>query len=293
MIKRIIDISTPAYLFLKNQQLIIQNDDKTTSIPIEDIGIVILDNHSIRCTQGFLNACFENNTLVVISDKKHLPSAVLLPLSGHSIQSRILAIQCNITKPTQKKIWQEIIKAKIRAQARVLDSIAANAKYIINLIPKVRSGDPNNIEAQAARYYWQELFGKSFRRSDYNNNINHLLNYGYAIMRGACARAIVGGGLHPSIGIHHHNQYDSFCLADDLIEPLRPIVDMNVYDIINETKSDVTINKDIKAKLLRSLSMPCEIESRKLPLMVALHSYIASIRKLMAGEKTNIQIPRI
>ncbi len=293
MIKRIIDISSPAYLSLKDQQLIIKQEEQSSTIPIEDIGIIILDNHSITCTQGFLNACFENNTLIVISDKKHLPNAVLMPITGHSLQTKTLAIQTNITKPIQKKIWQIIVKAKVAAQARVLESVAARHKYLTALISRVRSGDPDNIEAQAARYYWQELFGKSFRRRDENNNINHLLNYGYAIVRSACARAIVGGGLHPSIGVHHHNQYDAFCLADDLVEPLRPLVDINVYQITLECGTDTEINRDTKSKLLELLSMQCVIEDRKLPLMVALHSYVASIRQAMSGEISNIQIPKI
>lgn len=293
MIKRIIDISNSAYLSLKDQQLVIKQEDRVVTIPIEDIGVIILDNHSITCTQGVLNACFENNTLVVTADKKHLPSAVLLPISGHSLQTKNLAAQCNITKPTQKKIWQAVIKGKVRAQARVLDSVAANAKYLHNLITKIRSGDPDNIEAQAARYYWQELFGKDFRRGNDSDSINHLLNYGYAIMRAACARAIVGAGLHPSIGIHHHNQYDTFCLADDLVEPLRPIVDIKVYEIIQGSGKSLELHQNNKSILLEGLSMQCEIDDRKIPLMVALHSYIASVRQAMERGKISIQIPKI
>ena len=293
MIKRIVDISNSAKLSLKNSQLVISQDNKDSTIPVEDIGILILDNPAIICTQGVLNECYKNNTLVVMCDNRHLPSAVLLPLSGHTLQTKILSIQCNATKPTQKKIWQSIVKAKVKAQARVLESVAANPKYLNNLIPQIRSGDSGNVEAKAARYYWQELFGKSFRRGNDSHNINHLLNYGYAIIRAACARAIVGSGLHPSIGVHHHNQYDTFCLADDLMEPLRPLVDIKVYEILQEQQENIELNNETKSRLLSSLSMNCSMEKQRLPLMVAMHHYTASISKALGGEVNSIQIPKI
>lgn len=293
MIKRIIDISSPAKLSIKNKQLFIKQENKHSTIPVEDIGILILNNPAIICTQVMLNECSQNNTLVVICDNKHLPSMVLLALSGHSLQTKTLAIQSKASKPLQKKIWQSIVKAKVKAQARVLESVAANSKYLNNIISQVRSGDPDNIEARAARYYWQELFGKPFRRGDGASKTNHLLNYGYAIIRAACARAIVGSGLHPSIGVHHHNQYDTFCLADDLMEPLRPIVDISVYDILQEQQGYIELNRATKEKLLSCLSMTCNMEKQKLPLMVALHSYAASLRKTLFGEIDKIQIPTI
>lgn len=292
MSKRIVEVSQRAHLRLHNRQLVVEREGREPSqVPIEDLGLLLLDSHSITHTQQLLSACWQNNVAVVLCDEKHLPGAMLLPLEGHTLQSRIIAQQIEITEPTRKRLWQSIIQAKIREQARVLESSHKNSAPLPAFVTKVRSGDPENIEAQAARIYWQRLFGESFRRNRASDGINSLLNYGYAILRASVARAIVGAGMHPSVGLHHHNQYDSFCLADDLMEPLRPVVDLRVFEIAGASLDTPELDWPNKQALLEVLNWNCDIGNQHLPLLAALHQYAASLRKVFAGETKILAIP--
>ncbi len=294
MIKRIVEISNPARLTLKNQQMVVEREGfETITVPIEDLGILILDHLQISHTQGLLTACSENNVAVLICDKKHLPSAIFLPLDGNSLHSKTIAQQIQITEPIRKRLWQAIIQAKIREQAKVLLNTIGDSHPLPALASRVKSGDPENIEAQAARIYWQKLFGDDFRRNPDAADINSLLNYGYAIMRAAVARAIVSTGLHPSLGLHHHNQYNSFCLADDLLEPLRPAVDTKVYGLCKSIQGEPELTTDNKRALLEVLSRDCMINNQRLPIMTALHHYAASIRKAICGEDKKVEIPEL
>lgn len=293
MIKRIIEISNPARLSLKNQQIVVERDGfETKTVPIEDIGILILDHPQISHTQGLLEACSENNVALIICNRRHLPSAVLLPFEGNSLHTKTIAQQIQMTEPTRKRLWQTIVRAKIREQAKVLHRTTGK-NTLSTYAAKVRSGDPENIEAQASRIYWQRLFGNDFRRNYDAPGINSLLNYGYAVMRAAVARAIVSTGLHPSLGLHHHNQYNSFCLADDLIEPLRPAVDIKVYSLYKNLPNEPELTPDNKRVLLEILSCDCIISSTQLPLMTALHRYAASVRRAICGEDKQVEIPEL
>ncbi len=196
-----------------------RDGQRVGQVPIEDLGILILNHSGAVVTQGLLDACSENNAVVVCCDGKRLPSSILLPLSGHSVHAETLRAQVAMTLPRRKRLWQQIVRSKITAQARLLGE---PGKRIADLAPLVRSGDPDNIEARAARAYWPLLFGPSFRRNRTGAGVNSLLNYGYAVLRAVVARAICAAGLHPSVELHHHNRYDSLCLASDLMEPLRP-----------------------------------------------------------------------
>lgn len=293
MIKRIVEIGNPARLSLSNQQLVIERQGQgTATVPVEDLGLLILDHQGIAYTQAVMSACWKHNVHVLLCDDKHLPGAVLLPLDGHSLQSRTMAQQIKISEPVRKRLWQAIVRAKITGQARTLQSTKGSAGPLLAMAAKVRSGDPSNVEAQAARFYWQQLFGEDFRRGNDEEHLNGLLNYGYAIVRTACARALVGAGLHPSFGLHHHNQYNSFCLADDLVEPLRPQVDMTVYRLgRNGVKEGLT--KEHKQSLLELLARTCSIGSLRLPLMESLHHYAASLRQVMCGEDRHLAIPEL
>lgn len=294
MIKRIIEISNPVRLSLKNQQMVVEREGvETITVSIEDLGILILDHPQISHTQGLLTACSENNVAVLICDRKHLPSAIFLPLDGNSLHSKTIAQQIQITEPIRKRLWQAIIQAKIREQAKVLLNATGDSQPLPALTLRVKSGDPENIEAQAARIYWQKLFGENFRRNPDGSGINILLNYGYAIMRTAVARAIVSTGLHPSLGLHHHNQYNSFCLADDLVEPLRPAVDTKVYGLCKSIQGEPELTTNSKRALLEVLSYDCMINNQRLPIMAALHHYAASIRKVICGEDKKVEIPEI
>ncbi len=292
MIKRIVEISNPAYLHLRNRQMVIERERaELGSVPVEDLGVLILDHPAITHSQGLLTACFENNVVVLVCDSKHLPSAILLPLDGHSLHSKTLGQQIAATEPACKRVWQRIVQAKIREQAKVLHSTTGDDKPLHAYAAKVKSGDPENIEAQAARIYWQRLFGPEFRRNPDIPGINAMLNYGYAVMRGAVARAVVGAGLHPALGVHHRNQYNNFALADDLMEPLRPLVDIKVYEVCELLPDTPELTPQNKRTLLEILDWSCAIGERKLPLMVALHHYAASVRKVLAGEEKDVEIP--
>ena len=294
MIKRIVEISNPARLSLKNQQMVVEREGfETSTVPIEDIGVLILDHPQISHTQGLLAACSENNVAVLICDGKHLPASMLLPLEANSLHTKTIAQQIQITEPTRKQLWKAIVQAKIREQAKVLHHATGDNKPLPAYAEKVKSGDPENMEAQAARIYWQKLFGQTFRRNPNGSGINILLNYGYAVMRAAVARAIVGTGLHPSLGLHHHNQYNSFCLADDLVEPLRSAVDIKVYTIGKTIADEPELTTGNKRALLEILNRDCIINSQRLPLMVALHHYAASVRKVICGECKRVEIPEL
>ncbi len=295
MIKRVVEISAPARLALRNRQMSVEREGSDpVTVPVEDIGVLILDHPAISHTQGLLAACFENNVAVLVCGNRHLPGAVLMPLEGNSLHSKTIAKQANIAKPLRKRLWQAIIKAKIRQQAKALSHANGGENPLSAYALRVKSGDPDNIEAQAARIYWQRLFGKDFRRDPDAPGINSFLNYGYAVMRAATARSLVATGLHPSLGLHHHNQYNSFCLADDLMEPLRPAVDLRVYLISKMTPPvEPELTPENKRALLEVLGWDFLINGGKLPLMTSLHRYSASVRMAICGEAEKLEIPSL
>lgn len=291
MIKRIVEIGNPRYLHLKHGQLIVEQDKAEVGrVPVEDLGVLILDHPAIVYTQALLVACWEANVVVVICDARHMPSAVLMPMEGHTLHSKVLQAQIAASEPTQKRLWQQIVQAKINAQAHVLHSVTGDSAPLPQYAKRVKSGDPENFEAQAARIYWPRLFGKAFRRDQEADGINALLNYGYAIIRGAVARALSGAGLHPALGVHHTSQYNAFCLADDAMEPFRPLVDLRVRELCpNEVAPE--LNQPTKAQLLDVLNWPLAYGDGKFPLLIAMHHYAASIRQVLMGEVRDVCVP--
>lgn len=294
MIKRIIEITSPAYLYMKRKQLMIENKSELIGqVPIEDIGILILEHSAIVLTQAMLIACQKNNVAVVFCDNRHLPYSVLLPISeGNNLHSKIIKQQINISQPTKKRLWQQIVKQKIIAQAEVLKCFDKNSKVIKRLALAVKSGDKENIEAQAAQKYWHLLFGQEFKRDTTVNGVNSLLNYGYAIVRAMLARAIVSGGLHPALGIQHSNQYNGLCLADDLMEPFRPWVDWLVYRLNLEAEIK-GISKENKQEILSLPGQEVLWKQQKMPFMVAVHYLIAEIKKAFEDKTVKIQYPQL
>lgn len=284
------EISSPARLSLKNRQMEVVADLSETTVPIEDIGVLILDHPAIIHTQALLRACFENNTAVIFCCARHLPGGLLLPIEGNTLHGKTVAVQVRMGLPLRKRLWRDIVRAKIICQSTVLEAAGKDAGPLQDFTKRVRSGDPENIEAQAARFYWQRLFGDDFRRDRDEEGINALLNYGYSVIRAASARAIVSTGLHPSIGLHHRNQYNSFTLADDIMEPLRPFVDLKVHSLSMEG-SPMEINKESKRAILGVLSGTCDLNGQRPLLLSGLTNYAVSLKKAISRETNSLEIP--
>jgi len=294
MIKRVIDISEQAYIHMKNKQLLIKRDlEIIATIPIEDLGAVILQHRAIVLTQAVIIACQENNVVLVFCDKQHLPYSVILPISdANSLHTKILVEQTQVSEPTRKRLWKQVVQYKIKEQALTLKLLNKNSKPLEYLVKKVKAGDKENHEAQAAQKYWRLLMGDGFRRDPQSGEVNALLNYGYAIIRAIIARAIVGSGLHPALGLHHHNQYNGLCLADDLMEPFRPWVDYCVYNLIKEEQS-LEVNQDTKKVLLGLLSESVIWKDQTLPFMVASHHLTAALKRAYKDNKEKMIYPHL
>ncbi len=310
MIKRTLYFGNPAYLSMKLGQLAVRllgngvlseanepmrQGEIATTIPIEDIGIVVLDNRQITITQGLLETLLENNCAVITCNSQHLPVGLLLPLRGNTTQNERFRQQLDASLPLKKQLWQQTVQAKIHNQAAVLHYVTGtehdNMKAWAN---SVRSGDPDNMEARAAVYYWKTVFPEipNFIRDQTGDDLpNSMLNYGYAILRAIIARSLVGSGLLPTLGIHHHNRYNAYCLADDIMEPYRPYVDKTVIDIVRQGYDSFT--KEIKAKLLSIATVEITINVRHSPLMVAASFTTASLAKCFSGEVRKLCFPRM
>ena len=289
MIKRTVDVSKPSYLSLKNQQLLIDQEGKTVGrVPVEDLGILILEHPAITITQGVILACQKNNVALVFCDERHLPYSTLLPLSeGNQLHSKVLRQQIKISQPSKKRIWKKIVQEKIWEQGLTLKNLGKPHQELLSLSLKVKSGDSDNLEAQAARKYWPLLMGKGFIRDFEADGANALLNYGYSIVRAMIARALVGTGLHPALGLFHHNQYNGLALADDIMEPFRPWVDRIVYDIL-KNNALAKVDKVTKQLLLELLGKQVLWEKKKLPFLVVSHLLAAKLK--MAYEKPTISL---
>ena len=307
MIKKTLYFGNPAYLCLKDLQMLVRLPEVECSttlniefkkkaertIPIEDIGIVIFDNKQITVTHGLLEMLLENNCAVITCDSRHMPVGLLLPLDGNTIQSERFKTQIEASVPLRKQLWQQTIQQKIANQA---DALSKNSGYENRCMQKwsndVRSGDPDNLEARAAAFYWKHFFPvDEFVRDRDGDYPNNLLNYGYAILRAVVARGLVGSGLLPTLGIHHHNRYNAYCLADDIMEPYRPFVDDLVYQIVKEHGDVVELTKEIKAKLLSIPVLDVTIGGKRSPLMIAVSQTTASLAKCYNGEMRKITYP--
>ena len=291
MIKRTIEISRePAHLTVQLDQLLLKRDGATVaSIPCEDIGVVLVDHPATTYTHAALAQLAGVDAAVVVCGRDHMPAAILLPLADHSQVVWRVKDQVALAGPLKKQLWKQIVQAKIRAQAANLGSGPARTR-LLELARSVRSGDPDNSEAQASKVYWSAwLEGVAFRRQRHGDGPNPLLNYGYAVVRAAIARALVAAGLLPSLGIKHSNRSNAFCLADDLIEPLRPVVDAKVREL--HQRGQTELDQPTKAELLKLLVMETRVGDQTGPLMVNLHRMVASLVKCFAGEAKRIDFP--
>lgn len=304
MIKRTLYFGNPAYLFLRNGQLVIRipSPEPTISkdtvevktVPVEDIGVVILDNKQITITQGLLESLLENNCAVLTCDSSRLPVGLMLPLCGHTLQNERFTMQIEASLPLKKQLWQQTIRQKILNQAAVLYySTGEKHKNMLAWAEDVRSGDSENMEARAAAYYWKTVFKDPFFvRGREEASPNNLLNYGYAILRAIVARALVSSGMLPTLGIHHHNRYNAYCLADDIMEPYRPYIDKEVCDIIAKDGAG-ELTTEIKKRMLSIPVLDVMIDGHKSPLMVAVSVTTASLAKCFAGEIRKIVYPEM
>ena len=310
MIKKTLCFSSPAYLSLRDAQLLIRLPEVETNeiltesfkkesertIPIEDIGVVVLDNRRITITSGVLEALLENNAAVITCDQRSMPVGLLLSLCGNTTQNERFRDQLEVSVPLKKQLWQQTVRQKIQNQAYVLAHVTGKEEKAMNVwADNVRSGDPDNIEARAAAYYWRYLFSDipMFVRGREGEPPNNLLNYGYAILRAVIARALVGSGLLPTLGIHHHNRYNAYCLADDIMEPYRPYVDQLVIEIIRKVDNYALLTKEIKMELLGIPMLDVVIAGKRSPLMIAAQQTTASLYKCFSGELHRISYPEM
>lgn len=294
MIKRTLFFSNPYYLSIKNRQLIITNKNtgEIKQTPVEDIGFVIFDNPQITITQWVMQDMIENNVAVVFCNKQHLPSSMLFNLNGHNLQNEIFRNQVDVKEPIKKYLWKQTIEYKIKNQASLLKKLDKDYKQMQVYANNVKSGDTTNQEAQASRYYWKHLFNLiEFKRERFGMPPNTTLNYGYAILRAAVARALVGSGLLPTLGIHHHNKYNAYCLADDIMEPYRPFVDEIVCKIIDKYPDYHIMTKEIKTELLQLLTIDVRFEDMRRPLMLGISTTTASLARCFAGIQKKIIYP--
>lgn len=302
MIKRTFCFSNPTYLSLHTGQLMVKvlphdvEPERETSIPIEDIGLLLLDHRQITITHGAIAALLENNAAVVTCDEKHLPVGLMLPLEGNSVQSERFRAQIDASVPLRKQLWQQTVQQKIRNQAALLGKLrGVEVGNMMAWANEVRSGDSTNLEGRAAAYYWRQLFPalEEFTRDREGDYPNSLLNYGYALLRAVVARALVGSGLLPTLGIHHHNRYNAYCLADDIMEPYRPFVDSLVVQTMQEMPETETITTDIKRRLLTVPTLEVHIGGQRSPLMVATSQTTASLARCFAGENRRLLYPEL
>lgn len=298
MIKRTLYFGNPALLSTRNAQLVFRQPDDAgkaeRTFPIEDLGVVILDNPQITVTQGLMARLLDNNCAVITCDSRHMPCGLMLPLEGHSLQTERFKAQIECSKPLRKQLWQQTVQAKIANQAAVLAQCVPGVKTgnMQAWVAQVRSNDPDNLEARAAAYYWRNFFPENpdFTRGRDEDYPNNLLNYGYAILRAVVARSLVGSGLLPTLGIHHHNRYNAYCLADDIMEPYRPVVDRLVKEVVNFNEPEF-LNPDLKRKLLTIPTIEVVIAGHRSPLMVAVETTTTSLQRCFAGDARKIIYP--
>ena len=302
MIKRTLCFSNPAYLSMKNRQLVARIEqvgdqpERTATVPIEDIGVVLLDCQKITITHGLLSALIDNNASVITCNDRHMPVGLLLPLEGHTVQSERFQDQLNASLPLRKQLWQQTVQQKILNQAALLRQLHhIETGNMQQWATEVRSGDSTNLEGRAAAFYWSQLLPtiEDFTRARDGIYPNNLFNYAYAILRAVIARALVSSGLLPTLGIHHHNRYNAYCLADDIMEPYRPYVDLLIVQTMQQFPDTLDLTTDLKRCLLTVPTLEVRIGGQRSPLMVAASQTTASLARCFSGESRRLSYPEM
>lgn len=300
MIKRTLYFSNPAYLSYRMKQMVIRlvaddpgdHNEQVRTVPVEDIGVVVIDHQQVTLTSGLMAALLEENVALITCDFRHIPTGLMLTLQGHSSQNERFRNQLDASLPLKKQLWQQTVECKIRNQAAVLKYVTGeDARNMLAWAGAVKSGDSENLEGRAAAFYWKNVFETRFVRDQFGEYPNNLLNYGYAILRAIVARALVASGMLPLLGIHHHNKYNDYCLADDIMEPYRPFVDRLVLNVMGEFPEETELTKSVKAKLLTIPVLDVTIDGHKSPLMVAVSTTTASLYKCFSGICRKIVYP--
>lgn len=307
MIKRTLYFGNPAYLSKKDEQLVVrlpevENNDTLpeafkkeakATIPIEDIGVVILDHPRVIISQGLIGSLLVNNVALITCDQTHHPTGLLLNLAGNNLQSAKFRAQVDAPLPLLKQLWQQTVRAKITNQALLLKRNGLEVENMMRWAGEVRSGDPDNLEARAAAWYWKNLFPgiRDFRREREGGPPNNLLNYAYAILRAVIARSLVGSGLLPTLGIHHRNQYNHYCLADDIMEPYRPFCDAVVLNLVRNGEDFTELNPSVKKQLLGIASVDTVFGGERSPLMVGAQRTTASLARCFEGSARKLHYP--
>ncbi len=312
MIKRTLYFGNNAYLHTKDEQLIIDFADKDkqqATVPIEDIGVVVLDAYQSSISHNLISKLLHNNVALITCDEKHLPQGLMLNLDGNHVQQERFAAQIDASQPLKKQLWQQTVKAKIHNQANLLKRLHQDGDIDLAEYPlenmkyweeSVKSGDPDNYEGRAAAFYWKNIFTdmiKNFKRGRFEPEPNNLLNYGYAVLRAIVARSLVASGMLPTLGIHHHNKYNAYALADDIMEPYRPFVDEIVRDIVEKyyteswEENGFELTTEIKAELLKIPAIDVVVDDSRSPLMVAMQRTTASLFHCFAGIQRKLLYP--
>lgn len=295
MINHVLDLTTrPARLSVRHQQLVIQGADQSvTTLPLAELAVLVAAHPQITLTQAVLSGLAESGGVCVVCDAKSRPIATMFPLVNHHVQTERLAAQSQASLPTRKRLWKQIVRNKIASQAAVLKEVCGSDFGLTRLLPRVRSGDPSNVEAVASRRYWRHLFqDEEFRRDPDAEDQNRFLNYGYAILRAVTARAIVAAGLHPSLGLHHHNRYNPFCLADDLMEPFRPRIDLAVVRLLAHHPKHTDLTPELKRRLLAFLDERFDLDGESRTIFDVLMRISTALAEVFLKKRELLTFPQ-
>lgn len=286
-------ISRPARLNLRDGQIVVAQDDGDVALPLEDVAWIVIDTPQATLSVALLSACADHGAAVIVTDAAHAPSGVLLPFHRHFRQGEVARLQLATGEPLRKRLWQALVQAKIANQATALDMVGAEGgKPLREMVRHVRSGDPDNVEARAARAYWGR-FWPDFRRDDDKDHRNALLNYGYAVARSAVARALVAAGLLPAVGLHHDSATNAFNLADDVVEPFRPFVDLLAWRVAGQgAKGDGPLTLDERRAMAGCLLSSADMAGETVTLLVATERAASSlVRAMQTGKAAALAVP--
>ncbi len=294
MIGRIVEVADDRrHLFMSRGFMVVQDTEgerkELGQVPLDDIAAVIANAHGLSYTNNLLVALAERGSPFVLCAANHNAVGMLLPIDGNHHQGRRIDAQLDATKPTTKRLWAEVVRSKLEQQAAALEAVGSSTAPLTALIGKVRSGDPDNIEAQAARRYWGLLFGSAFRRDQDAGGTNAMLNYGYTVLRAATARAVIAAGLHPTLGLHHSNDSNPMRLVDDLMEPFRPIIDLKIWQLRRNGGAEVT--PESKRAIVRTLYDDMQSDTGSTPVMVSIQTLATSLAQVYVGERDKLELP--